>query len=155
GEPPVNATLMAAYVSRWGSDPIGKAADAAPVDLSALNFPNKITAESKLLPLVDQALAHDSQKARILSHSVQFDQKRRLWFADVAMTLTLEEWPFVRLALVRYQPQSIAGNEISEIVLTDFAQLPPNRTVTAEKAGAFGVRVVISGLKPQLNRQAS
>jgi hypothetical protein len=154
-EPPVDAALMAAYVSRWGSDPIGKAADAAPVDLAALNFPNKITDESKQFLLIDDALAAKQQKARILSHAVQFDPHRRLWFADVAINLTLEEWPFVRLALVRYQPKSIAGHEISEIVVTDFAQLPPNRTVTAEKSGSFGVRVVFSGLKPQLNRQAS
>ena len=37
--------------------------------------------------------------------------------------------PFVRLALARYQPNSVTGAELSRIVLCDFAQLLPDRTL--------------------------
>lgn len=36
----------------------------------------------------------------------------------------------VRLALARYQPDSIPGLELSRVVLADFGQVPPQRTVT-------------------------
>ncbi len=154
GEPAINAALMDAYTSRWGSDPIGKVGNSAPQKLSSGQFGNKIAAESVIMPLVDQPLTSAGQKGRIISHAVSFDPQRRLWFADVALSITTEEWPFVRLALVRYQPQSVSGCHLSEIVLTDYAQLPPNRTVTAQRVGTHGVKVdVTADIKPVLSRE--
>ncbi len=157
GQPPALSTLMQEYVSRWGGDPIAKGeADQAPVRLTALQFPNRVTGESPQLPLVDQALAAAGERARIVSHAVQFDPRRRLWFADIALDVPDQNWPFVRLALVRFQPQSVSDEtRISPIVLTDFAQLPPGRTVSATREGTFGVRVKVSGTKPPIGVAAA
>jgi hypothetical protein len=39
-------------------------------------------------------------------------------------------FPFVRLALARYQPQSVPDAHLSRVVLVDFAQLVPNRSAS-------------------------
>ena len=58
--------------------------------------------------------------------------------------------PFVRLALVRYQPHALADARISRVVLAGFAQLTPDRTalVTADPYHPRTLRVVVSGVAP-------
>jgi hypothetical protein len=59
--------------------------------------------------------------------------------------------PFVRLALVRYQPRALADAKVSRVVLADFAQLTPDRSamVTADPHHPRTVRVVVSGVAPR------
>jgi len=84
-------------------------------------------------------------KAQILGFPVQFDGARDRWFADVPLSIPDEQWPFVRLAVVRYQPESRPGKAISPVVRTDFAQLPPTRKVIWFRAGSLGVRAIVTG----------
>lgn len=77
---------------------------------------------------------------------MQFDAGRDMWFSDVLLAVTDEPWPFVRLGLVRYQPESISGQAISRAVLTDFAQLPPNRQVVYNRAGTLDIRAQVIGV---------
>ena len=58
--------------------------------------------------------------------------------------------PFVRLALVRYQPHALPQAKISRVVLADFAQLTPDRvaTVTSDPFHPHKMRVVVSGVAP-------
>ncbi len=48
--------------------------------------------------------------------------------------------PFVRLALVRYQPNALAAAQLSTVVLADFAQLLPRRRAGAAAHGGEGQR---------------
>jgi hypothetical protein len=59
------------------------------------------------------------------------------WFADVALPSVAEStfWPFVQLAVARYQPDSVAGLELSAIVRTEMVQLMPPRTLTIRRTG--------------------
>jgi hypothetical protein len=59
--------------------------------------------------------------------------------------------PFVRLALVRYQPRALADAKVSRVVLADFAQLTPDRSamVTADPHHPRTIRVVVSGVAPR------
>jgi len=59
--------------------------------------------------------------------------------------------PFIRLALARYQPHSVPGAELSRVVLADFAQLTPDRSVvvTREPFDVRTLRVVVAGLAPE------
>jgi hypothetical protein len=61
------------------------------------------------------------------------------WFVDIAMPLvaSLTFWPFVQLALARYQPNSLPGLELSPIVRTEMIQLMPSRTLTVRRTGDF------------------
>jgi hypothetical protein len=43
---------------------------------------------------------------------VEFDAERDLWTCDVELDLCEAYTPFVRLALARYQPSSIAGGRV-------------------------------------------
>jgi hypothetical protein len=142
--PPSGAafTRLQSLVSRWGGDPLEQRPDAAPTLLTAANFSGATQAKDLL---VDQAQA----TARILGFDVQFDAERGLWFADIPLTVADEPWPFVRLGLVRYQPASRPGKEISPVVVTDFAQLPPNRKASFTREGPFGIRVKVVGPKTE------
>jgi hypothetical protein len=44
--------------------------------------------------------------------------------------------PFVRVALVRYQPNALAAAKISKVVLGEFAQVLPRRRATFNRKGA-------------------
>ena len=64
--------------------------------------------------------------------------------------------PFVRLALVRYQPHALVDAKVSRVVLSDFAQLTPERasTVTSDPYNPGLLRVAISGPAPRSTRRA-
>ena len=41
----------------------------------------------------------------------EFLKQRKLWSVDVVLDSTSAVWPFLRLSLARYQPNSIPGKE--------------------------------------------
>jgi hypothetical protein len=77
------------------------------------------SASSKLKKLVNVA-----------PHDVYFDAERNLWFCDIDIAPKPAYSPFVRLALARYQPVSVADNYLSNIVLADFMILSNDRSLT-------------------------
>ncbi|HYN28688.1 MAG TPA: hypothetical protein VES95_02280 [Dermatophilaceae bacterium] len=134
-------------VSRWGSDPLEETSPKAPTHLTPGRFSRRDVATTKVVPLLDAA-AQGSDGAKALSivgHRVELDPSRDLWFSDVDVLVTESPWPFVRLALVRYQPSSMTGRSISRVVTTDFCQLPPSRAAVFRRVGAVGVKVVVRG----------
>ncbi|GFG49788.1 hypothetical protein CQY20_04065 [Mycolicibacterium agri] len=76
----------------------------------------------------------------------EFDPKRKRWFVDVILDSTNAVWPFLRLAVARYQPNSIAGQAFSPVVTTDFVQLPPERIGTLSRPELGEVRISLSGV---------
>jgi hypothetical protein len=81
-------------------------------------------------------------------HPVAFDPVRKLWYCDLVIRPGTAYFPFVRLALARYQPHSIPGRHLSSVVMASFQQLAPDRvaTVTPELGGR--VRVQVHGVAP-------
>jgi len=84
-------------------------------------------------------------------YAVFFDPERNAYFADVAVPVGDGAYfPFVRLALVRYQPDSIAGVELSRVVVADFAQLAPDRTasvsLTQDQSGNDQLIITLTGV---------
>jgi hypothetical protein len=88
-----------------------------------------------------------AEKAQIAAFAVQPDPVSGLWTAEIEIETGASYFPFVRLALARYQPRSVAGAHLSPVVLADFAQLLPERFLTVNKA-AGGVVVSVSGPAP-------
>jgi hypothetical protein len=82
----------------------------------------------------------------IAPHDVFYDDERRLWYCDVEIAAGSAYFPFVRLALARYQPVSVERAHLSNVVLADFMSLAPDRWLnvvqTAEertrRVGVFG-----------------
>lgn len=54
-------------------------------------------------------------------------------------------WPFVRLAVARYQPDSMPGCHLSATTLCDYVQLTPERTTSVTRTDLRHVSVVVSG----------
>jgi hypothetical protein len=67
----------------------------------------------------------------ICAFNVQPDPTRQLWYCDIEMDPGAEYYPFVRLALARYQVNSIRGAHLSKVVMADFMQLVPGRALSA------------------------
>ncbi len=108
-------------------------------------------------PAVRVSLAENGRQFEVVPYSVQFDVDRDQWYADIqvnpALGGTVGYFPFVRLALVRFQPFSIytddfakspstnavlgdkQGLHLSSVLLTDFIQVAPQRQTFVTKSG--------------------
>lgn len=132
------------YVTQWGLDPVfDSAAPVAGPTLAA--FPLATDTRSN----VSIAEVGDGQDIfTVAGHAVEFDPERKLWFADLVVNAGSSYFPFVRLALARFQPFSIEDCHLSRVVLTDFVQLVPDRTLDVRWIAANRVRVKIYGVAP-------
>lgn len=67
---------------------------------------------------------------RIVRYDVQPTHDGQFLYADILLDGIKTYFPFLRLALVRLQPNSIDGCYVSPLVQLDYCQLPSDRTVT-------------------------
>jgi len=90
----------------------------------------------------------DGTAVTVVAYDTRFTGDR--WAADVnlAALAAASYRPFVRLAVARYQRESLTDLELSPVVLTDLVQLLPERIVTVDAGGA-GLVVELDGLGPQ------
>ncbi len=77
-----------------------------------------------------QVLGRPPMAVTICAFDVKPDISRQLWYCDIEMDSGDAYFPFVRLAIARYQVNSIRGAHLSPVVLADFAQLVPDRTAS-------------------------
>ena len=139
------------FGTRYGRDPLRQTNPVQPAPSTA-NFPGAATVQS----LVDIPETEGSTLWDVAGHQVQFDTTHQLWFADIEIDLStiafsgvgtvLSYWPFVRLALVRYQPNSLAGVECSSVVQADFVQIAPDRIATLTFPAANEVTINVTGV---------
>ncbi|WP_314194571.1 hypothetical protein [uncultured Arthrobacter sp.] len=83
---------------------------------------------------------------RVLGYRPEYDQASGRWFVDVALQETPALWPFVRLAVSRYQPHSIEGCSLSPVALTNWVQPLPTRTLTVSRPDRAHVQVTLTGV---------
>lgn len=110
--------------------------------------PGEPVAAETGLPLPTAAGNTATYTASVLGYRPQYNPERRLWYVDVALNPGVVSWPFLRLAVARYQPESVAGLELSSPVSTDYVQVPPERTALVSRLDEHEVRVVVSGPVP-------
>jgi hypothetical protein len=132
------------YITQWGQDPLWQSGD-LPEMPSTFHFSSS-TAQGQGLSLDEIPLAVD-----VAGHEVAFDAQRKLWYCDITFENATAYTPFVRLALSRYQPESIPGVELSHVTLGDFAQLSPDRSavLSVSPADPRTARLFVGGLAPQ------
>ncbi len=141
------------FFTQWGMDPIWKtgALRFAP---GVRHFPDAVASDTFVSLEEASARVSDAQPGRVdvVGFMPQFDAERKLWYADLTVDLADGPTysPFVRLALVRYQPHALDDARISRVVLAGFSQLTPDRTalVTADPHHPRTLRVVVSGVAP-------
>jgi len=144
--------MLRPYVTAWGSDPIWKsAAPALPPTVAA--FPQH-TGYATGLTLEELP---SNVTVTVAAHQVHFDRlDRKLWYCDIEIDAGNSYFPFVRLALARFQPHSLPNAHLSRVVMTDFIQLAPDRTaevvlspgVAAITVRGFAGRNYVADLSP-------
>ncbi len=153
------------FITRWGSDPIRPAIDAAGAPSFTFVNPGAIQAgpgfqlihvpEARMpvrtgpgdMPKANEP-AEQTMPVALATFEPKFDIETEEWFVDVMMEHPFEAEPFVRLGLVRYQPQAPADLQVSFPVV-QWVQLLPRRDVRARlehrAPGARTVQVWIEG----------
>jgi hypothetical protein len=116
-------------VSLMGQDPIHSSNPPQAV-LRQEHFTNRSTLSSNNLTLRELP----GIPVDVAAFDVAYNEERRLWYADLAFDtqLSTSYYPFVRLALARYQFYSVEKLELSPVVLSDFIQLAPDRHLNIE-----------------------
>jgi len=142
-------------VSQWGADPIWRSREVFSRGMF-VGFDNMVRA----LGLTDRpddarptappvsmpyAAVKGSPMVTVLGYRPRYNAERKLWFVDVAIDPADHFWPFVRLSVARYQPDSLDGCHLSKPVKCDFIQLMPERTASVSRTDVRHARVVVSG----------
>jgi hypothetical protein len=146
-------------VTQWGKDPMFVSDDPpspapAPVDrfkgiaLAEAGKPQMAYFEPLEIPW-GWAANNGTPTILVVGYPVHYDEQRRLWYADIQFDAGSSYCPFIRLALARYQPNSIEHAEISPIVMADFAQVLPDRTANIHiSADMKTLTVEVLGIEP-------
>lgn len=130
-------------VTQWGMDPFWDSP--LPKTLTkATDFPARFASES--LRLQEKPEGTDPL-VQVIGHRVHWDADRHLWYCDIELDPGVTYMPFVRLALVRYQPNALAEAKVSKVVLADFAQVLPRRRAKITVSGST-VDVALHGPNP-------
>ena len=139
--------LLKGYVTQWGKDPIwaGSPPPSQAMPLAG-HFKSAVAIGTELS--LDELSNKSLFPFSVVGHDVAFDTKRQLWYCDIVMDPGYAYFPFVRLALVRYQPQSVPDAHLSRVVLADYAQLLPDRSVsvTFDPIDQTSIEIAVSGI---------
>jgi hypothetical protein len=155
-------------VTQWAVDPIWKSAE-LPDGPFARHFPLAKTVlhgiELDEIPTLGQATDPGTKRACsvepgrlpnrvvVAGHALHYEETADAWYADVEIDSGAAYFPFVRLALVRFQPLSQPGAHASKLTFADFAQLAPDRFLTLSYAETprpgIEVSLVGPGYEPQ------
>ncbi len=132
---------MKIYVTQWGLDPIWKSAGKLKSAPTLADFPAAVRTQSAVT--IEERPA---DKVDIAGFDVMYDEDRRLWYSDIFVNPGQTYFPFIRLGLVRYQPNSIADCFVSRVVLTDFIQVVPDRVAAVTYESPQKIKVQVAGV---------
>jgi hypothetical protein len=142
---------LGGLVTQWGLDPVmGLRDDALVSTLSQRLVPeteSRLFASRALAELGGEGLEGSAETPLIqLIHvPVAFSAERGLWHADLRLNPGKMYCPFVRLALVRYQPESLEGLWLSPVTLAEPIQLLPDRRCVVRLDNPQQVEVALLG----------
>ncbi len=106
------AEALKPYTSQWGNDPLWLAANVEPLRMEHLN---NMDEPGDHLPLAELKRTNitDGRVMHVAGFAPEYDPDRGLWFCDISFKpenlpgQTPSYFPFVRLALARFQPHSV------------------------------------------------
>lgn len=126
------------FITMIGQDPIWRSSG-TPESLSMASFPKRHDSSRAGLPLKELGAPVD-----VAAYDVAYDPEKGMWFADIELAAGSSYTPFVRLALARYHPVSVDKAHLSPVVLAEFAQPVPERSLSVVRMPG-SVRVTLSG----------
>lgn len=112
------------FVTQWGMDPVWD----SELPKASPRFDDFKLASASMSGLTLDELG--GVTVGVAGHEVEYDSDRKLWFCDIEIDAGHSYYPFVRMALARFQPNSIPNAHLSRVVLADFVQLAPDRTTS-------------------------
>jgi hypothetical protein len=129
------------YVTDWGADPVFRSRELPTAHPRLASFPSRVHSQKNLT--IDERAG---VKVNVAGHAVKYDPVRDLWYCDVHVNAGRSYTPMIRLALARYQPDSVGDAQLSRIVLADVMTLDPGRAVTiVRKSPTLLASVTLSG----------
>lgn len=119
---------LKSYATQWGMDPIWK----SKVPKGGLDIGDFENVQQGQTGLSLEELS--DPKVNVAGFKVEYNAERQLWYSDIQIDsdIIISYYPFIRLALTRYQPNSIISAHLSRVVLTDFVQVANDRTLTID-----------------------
>lgn len=147
------STGLSHLYTTWGTDPT-KLSSALP----GVVIPNQdsfvnVKSDNKVsgLSIAEQP----GLKLNIVAYDVKYDKERQLYYVDVMMDIKTAYYPFVRLALARYQKHSVKKDGIdyclSNIVQAEYIQIPAPRGSSLQYGSTRNqITVAISGTIPRM-----
>ncbi|HMU46067.1 MAG TPA: hypothetical protein PKC72_06850 [Chitinophagaceae bacterium] len=160
GNPNANVTMVATppvnLVTTWGTDPTKLSAPLpGGIAPNQNNFVN-IKPENKDSNL--SVVESPGVKVSIVAYDVKYDLERQLYYVDIGLNVVAAYYPFVRLALARYQRNSLrkGGTDccLSAIVQADYIQVPAPRASSLQFGNSKNnITAAISGTVPNVTPQ--
>lgn len=145
--------IMPTYTNvytHWGVDPLFISAVPQLTSPSADSF--------RLNPIIDKDLIYpqvpeqNANKVMAVAYPVEFDKERQLWFCDIAIDTDQMYFPFIKLALARYQQHSLRTENtdccLSSVVMAGMMQMVPERTATmkvSNESDSVRLTITVSG----------
>jgi hypothetical protein len=130
-------------VTQWGRDPLWDTV-LPKKKTRVADFPARVADEIVSLREFED---HNPTNVRVIGHRVHWDEVRSLWYCDIELDPGQSYMPFVRLALVRYQPNALSQAKISKVVQADFSQVLPRRRASFQRNDAV-VSFKLRGMVP-------
>lgn len=132
---------LAGLVTEWGLDPLRRSGR-LPL------MPSLADLTGAEHSLTEVAVPEAAIQADVVGYPVHNEGEH--WYADVFLAAEEAYMPFVRLALVRLQPDSIPGAEISAVTSAGFMQITPDRSAVliADPSLPRLYKLVVSGVGP-------
>lgn len=160
-------------VTQWGNDPVWKSPFVEGVAPTLARFPRARTgadttgawlppgtptveADQPPHPFRINSIPHAGlpvgwgiNLVDVAPHDVMWDPDRKLWYCDIEIRHGEAYFPFVRLALARYQPTSVDGAWLSTVVMCEFSALAPDRWLSVKRTTATKRAVTVHGHRPE------
>jgi hypothetical protein len=116
------------FLTQAGRDPIYQLAD-------TVRWPEAAEFKRASGPSREAFLKEAGANVAVTPHEPWFNDGR--WFADISLPRLASEsyCPFVRLAVARYQPDSLDELSLSQVVLAEMVQLLPERNLIVRRSG--------------------
>ncbi|MBP1823104.1 hypothetical protein [Mycobacterium sp. OAE908] len=140
------------HISVWGKDPIRPTGElTAPLPRPRDFRGDGLLVRDRLtLAELGQTPPGRHPGVTVVGHPVTYSPERDMWFADIDVDPGEAAWPFLRLALTRFQPWSVEGAELSPVAIVDFVQILNARTASLTRPDENTIAVTVSGISDRL-----
>ncbi len=116
--------------------------------------PDRFLGVAARLESIEVRTQAGTARTEMVAYRPKYDPDQDAWYVDVRFETGTAYFPFVRLGLVRYQPNSIPGCLASRVTPAYFIQPLPDRTLTVTAPEGEALQVSLRGPAPTSRKGA-